>query len=129
MLTAFPPRDEIEANRRQVCDALRHHQSFLICGHIRPDGDCLGSQIALGLGLKTLGKEVRIHSPGPILRHLRFVPELALIETALDLSFEPEVTILCDCSSPDRVAKDFEPRGLVINIDHHVSNRDFGDVN
>lgn len=121
------PPETLEA-QRAVCDVLRNHERFLICGHVRPDGDCLGSQLALGLGLRALGKEVRIFNGGPFLRHLRFIPHLDQIETHINHSWRPEVTVVCDSGRLDRVAEDFVPQGLVVNIDHHVSNDRFGDV-
>jgi phosphoesterase RecJ-like protein len=120
--------EEITEAQQRVCEAIREHHSFLVCGHVRPDGDCLGSQIGLGLGLRSLGKQVRLFSSGPIPRHLQFIPSLELVETALDPAFRPEVTIICDSGRPDRVCDGFTPEGLVINIDHHVSNSRFGDV-
>ncbi|MBV9617675.1 MAG: bifunctional oligoribonuclease/PAP phosphatase NrnA, partial [Verrucomicrobia bacterium] len=44
----------------QIGEALREHQTFAVLSHVRPDGDALGSQLALGLSLKKLGKDVRI---------------------------------------------------------------------
>lgn len=112
----------------RVAELIRSHQSFLIVGHVRPDGDCIGSQLALGLGLRALGKQVRVYTPGPLMRHLTFLPHAHMVETALDMSFEPEVTAYVDCGGRDRAGQDFEPRGRIINIDHHLSNDHFGDA-
>ncbi len=119
---------DIATQRREVAEALRRHGSFLIVGHVRPDGDCLGSQIALGLVLQAMGKEVRVYSAGPILDHLRFIPHLDLVESQDDPAFAPEATVFCDCAGDDRAGDDVKPRGAIINIDHHVSNDHFGDA-
>ncbi|MBN1475482.1 bifunctional oligoribonuclease/PAP phosphatase NrnA [Candidatus Sumerlaeota bacterium] len=128
-MTNSPSANDLQVRRRQIGEAIRGHRFFLIVGHTRPDGDCLGSQIALGLGLRAMGKTVRIWTAGPILPSLRFLPGLDQIESEIDPAFEPEVTIYCDCGGLTRPGGDFEPRGLVLNIDHHISNDHFGDIN
>jgi phosphoesterase RecJ-like protein len=125
-VSALPP--QFQAAVRRVCDILTAHHSFLIVGHVRPDGDCIGSQIGLGLGLLSLGKQVRIYSPGPVMRHFKFVPRFDLLETALDMSFQPDVTVFVDCGGADRAGSDFVAHGKIVNIDHHVSNDGFGDA-
>jgi nanoRNase/pAp phosphatase (c-di-AMP/oligoRNAs hydrolase) len=46
---------------QEIGRILREHRRFAILGHVRPDGDALGSQLALALSLQALGKEVRVH--------------------------------------------------------------------
>lgn len=112
-----------------ICHAITTHTRFLICGHIRPDGDCLGSQLGMFHVLKTLGKEARLYNRGPILEHYQFLPSIEQIRPTTDPDFQPEVCIFVDCGAINRVAEDFQPVGLVINIDHHYSNLRFGDIN
>jgi phosphoesterase RecJ-like protein len=128
-VTTSPTPDAVGPERQRVCQILRSHASILIVGHIRPDGDCLGSQIALGLGLRSLGKHVCIHSPGPIMRHLEFIPHMDSVLPEVDASCRPDVTVFCDCGGIDRAGDRFTPTGKIVNIDHHLSNDLFGDVN
>ena len=51
----------------EIGRVLREHQQFVVLGHVRPDGDALGSQLALGLSLQKLGKSVRIWNEEGIL--------------------------------------------------------------
>jgi phosphoesterase RecJ-like protein len=132
LLTPSSPRQLKEldlAPRKAICDALRTAQSFLIVGHRRPDGDCLGSQMALGLGLVSFGKKVTLYTPGPVMNHLKFVPQFERFVTELPADFKADVTVFCDCGGIDRAGDEFKPVGTILNIDHHLSNSDFGDVN
>lgn len=113
----------------KVCEVIAKHRRFLIVGHLRPDGDCLGSELSLALGLRALDKEVRVVSSGPILPHFHSLPRMDILENQIDPNFHPEVTIFTDCARDDRTGFDFEPEGLTVNIDHHVSNTRFGEVN
>ena len=54
----------------EIGRALREHQQFVVLGHVRPDGDALGSQLALGLSLQQLGKNVRIWNEEGMLEKL-----------------------------------------------------------
>lgn len=112
-----------------ICRAITSYTRFLICGHIRPDGDCLGSQLGIYHVLKTLGKEAHLYSAGPVMEHYQFLPGIEYIQPTLDANYRPEVTILVDCGAVNRVAEDFQPQGVLINIDHHYSNLKFGDIN
>ena len=114
---------------REISEILKKRNSFLVCGHIRPDGDCIGSQMALYFALKDMGKEVRLFNAGPIQEQFSFVPEIGCIETTLDYSYKPDVCIYVDCGSRERVIDKTPPSDILVNIDHHPSNGSFGDVN
>ncbi|MCX7766810.1 MAG: bifunctional oligoribonuclease/PAP phosphatase NrnA [Candidatus Sumerlaeia bacterium] len=113
----------------KIVDVIRAHYRFLICGHVRPDGDCLGSALGLYFVLRQLDKIVEVCVPGPILEHYFFLPGIEVIKPTPDNSFHPEVTIFVDASNVDRVLENFVPQGIVINIDHHQTNEVFGDLN
>ena len=112
-----------------IGEILRQHQRFLVCGHVRPDGDCIGSQLALYFLLTQMGKTVRLYNSGPILDNFSFVPGIEKIETTFDKTYKPDVSIFVDCGAEDRVTGDATPSGILVNIDHHTSNGHFGDVN
>jgi phosphoesterase RecJ-like protein len=97
--------------------------------HINPDGDAIGSLIALGLGLQQHGKHIYLYNASPIPAVYRFLPGVQLVQQVLPESSAWDTAVVLDCGTLDRigVAVDFV-RGLpqVINIDHHVTNTNFG---
>ena len=113
----------------EIVETLRRHDKFLVFGHVRPDGDCIGSQMALYFLLTQMGKTVRLYNPGPILDYFSFVPNIEKIETTFDKNYNPDVSIFVDCGAQDRVTDDIQPSGILINIDHHKTNGHFGDIN
>ncbi|MCX7017594.1 MAG: bifunctional oligoribonuclease/PAP phosphatase NrnA [bacterium] len=113
---------------RDVADVLLERHSFLIAGHLRPDGDCLGSALALMVILRQLGKSARFYTTGPIPPCFCYLPYFGEIETSPPP--EPFDAIICvDSSDFDRVEESFKPTGFVINIDHHLTNAMFGNLN
>ena len=63
----------------QIGKVLREHQQFVVLSHVRPDGDALGSQLALGLSLQQLGKDVRIWNEEGMLEKYSFLPRAELL--------------------------------------------------
>jgi len=107
----------------QLLDFIRNGKKFLIAGHKEPDGDCVGSQIALASVLRRMGKEAVLCSAGPFKRvEIEKYEELFSCAPDVDGS---ENVIIVDCSSPDRTG-DLEIRlgGLpTAIIDHHEVNQ------
>lgn len=115
----------------RVLDSIAHCQSFCVVGHVRPDGDCVGSQLGLALALRDQGKKVACWNADP-------VPEkLAFLDVRKD--FQPprsnvkfDCVIATDCASFERLGRvgdSIHRRKLLINIDHHASNTRYGDIN
>ncbi|MDH6144805.1 phosphoesterase RecJ-like protein [Kitasatospora sp. GP30] len=103
----------------------------LIC-HIAPDGDALGSSLAAGLALRSLGHEVRVSfgdDPQVIPESLAFLPGQELIVPAAAVPDRPELVLCFDVASEGRLGllqdKAFAARALVV-FDHHASNPGFG---
>lgn len=119
---------------KRCLQVLRSGRSFALLLHVRPDGDSVGSSLALGLGLKKLGKEVLFLRADEMPENLRFLLEASgedflFWEEARGRFFD--VAVCLDCSDPRRVGPAEEILGLartVVNIDHHLSNARFGDV-
>ncbi len=113
--------------------ALQRAESVLLCSHINPDGDALGSSLALGLMLEGLGKKITIYNEGPIAYNLDFLPQVERITYDLPLETSFDVTVVLDCGTLQRVGKAFSPfvesgaTGTLICIDHHISNSGFGE--
>ena len=115
----------------RILGALRESQTVCIVGHIRPDGDCVGSQLALTLALRGEGKKVACWNEDPIPQKYRFLDPDGLIEKPKpDLKFDCVVST--DAASFERLGKrvgeSISKRKLLINIDHHASNTRFGDL-
>lgn len=112
---------------------LDEEPSFIILSHEEPDGDCLGSSLALASFLKRRGKEVIQLNSGPFLRgeiktwSSSFLPKLP---KDFDERFPNAAVLLLDCSSLSRAgeaAKGLESRRIVV-IDHHSSTESEGDI-
>lgn len=120
--------------KREILKLIKRHKRFLITSHINPEGDAIGSQLALAQFLKKMGKSVRIINHDPAPQSLYFLPALKLIEKnkIKPKTFKNfEVVIIVDCPSLERVGKwgQWLRNKFIINIDHHVSNKNFGDLN
>lgn len=95
-----------------------------VVGHARPDGDCIGSQIALARALRTQGHTVRCINPHPVPRRLRFVAGDEPFADVTGLDDFDGVAIYVDCADHDRPGPKLRARlpEVLGNIDHHVSN-------
>ncbi len=105
------------------------HNKFLITSHINPEGDSIGSQLALFSLLKKLKKEAIIVNESPVPSYLSFLPGSQIISKDMPKGFEFEAVFVLD--SPDlsrigNVARFISPQTAIINIDHHISNEFFG---
>jgi bifunctional oligoribonuclease and PAP phosphatase NrnA len=121
--------EKFESVIRDICEIIRTKEKFLICGHISPDGDCIGSQMALYFLLKQMGKTVQLFNAGPVTDYFHFIPELDKMKDKLDPDFNPDVCFFLDCGAQNRVMGDVVPPGFLVNIDHHQSNEHFGKLN
>src|SRR5690349_24852203 len=68
------PASLTNASFAEIAAALRDYESFLVLSHVRPDGDALGSQIAIGLALQQLGKKVKVWNEEGLLEKFSFFP-------------------------------------------------------
>ncbi|KPK26483.1 MAG: phosphoesterase [Desulfobacterales bacterium SG8_35_2] len=116
----------------QITEALLQADNLLIASHVFPDGDALGSQLALGEILESLGKKVYYYSEEFVSTMFEFLPGSEKLHNDLpDLaSFDAAVAV--DCG--DRFRLGHKMDGLLqvhpfIVIDHHAGHRDFGDIN
>lgn len=113
---------------KEILAAISQGKKFLITAHVRLDGDALGSELALYLMLKDLGKEVVICNQDATPEHYRFLPAAERIVHELENIEKYDVAFILDCSELDRVGKisgDIVRVKTLINIDHHVSNGGF----
>lgn len=113
----------------EICNVIRTNDQFLIVGHGRPDGDCLGSCLGLLIILREMGKDVRFFTPGPIQDFFQFLPRISETITQHPQIRPGEIILYVDCGDLERVDEVFKPEGFIINIDHHLSNAYFGKLN
>ena len=116
-----------------VADALRAPDRFVVTTHENPDGDALGSLLAMSLALRGLGKDVVMFlgGTGPVPREYGFM-QLGDLVRELPADVEERVLVTVDCAKVDRIGPDtaaVDRARRVINIDHHHDNSRFGDVN
>ena len=117
---------------QQILDIIRDLNSFLILTHYRPDGDAIGSQLALAITLKNLGKQVTVWNDDPVPAKFRFLPHSNLVQQPPATPQTFDVVIAIDVSTWTRVgtaAERIASKKHFINIDHHVSNEKFADIN
>ncbi|MFP4039876.1 MAG: DHH family phosphoesterase [Desulfosudaceae bacterium] len=125
---------------QEVAARLQASREVLLASHIHPDGDAIGSLVALGLGLKNHGKKVTLYNEHPVPPAYQFLSGSDLVVNEIpDLSHYDLIVVL-DCSKIERLGKiaerisslttnpssDLTPHPTLINIDHHCSNEYFG---
>jgi phosphoesterase RecJ-like protein len=116
---------------RQIRDAILARRRFLLTSHARPDGDSIGSQLAMAFALDALGKSVRIVNLDAAPDHYREFPGLDRIELAdrVPPDVEADAVIVMECSDLSRTGVAGLDGGFIINIDHHSGNRMYGTLN
>ena len=115
----------------EIGRVLREHQQFVVLSHVRPDGDALGSQLALGLSLKKLGKNVRIWNEEGVLEKYCFLPRAELLAKPPATPEHVDVAIALDTAIQNRLGTTLASIGsakIWINIDHHLTNPRYGDL-
>jgi bifunctional oligoribonuclease and PAP phosphatase NrnA len=120
-----------QATLAQIGSVLREHHRFAVLSHVRPDGDALGSQLALALSLQLLGKEVAVWNEDGLLEKYSFLPGGALLTSPPPQPQDFEVAIALDTATQNRLGKAGESvrhAKTWINIDHHQSNPGYGDL-
>ncbi len=113
----------------RIADELRGRQRFLLTSHVRPDGDSIGSQVALAYALDRLGKTVRIVNRDPAGPGLQAFPGVTSIDIADRADGDYDAVIVLECGDLSRTGVEGLERHFVINIDHHPGNAMFGAIN
>lgn len=117
-----------------IRDAILARRRFLITSHARPDGDSIGSQLAMAYALDALGKDVRIVNADPAPEHFQVFPGVARIEIVREVTGAPgsqadEALIVMESSDLKRTGVAGLEGRFTINIDHHQGNTAFGAIN
>jgi len=115
----------------KITEVIRSSSRFLITSHVRLDGDAIGSELALYLMLRDMGKEASVYNRDTLPQMYRFLPGSDAIVNSMDAGDVFDAVFILDCSEIDRVGEE-APRVSairnIINIDHHISNGSFGDL-
>lgn len=109
----------------------KRNKTFLVSAHIHLEGDALGSELAMAGLLRSLGKKVIMLNADRVPGEYRFLPGVGSIRNDI-LSLEYDVAVLVDCSDVSRIGKVrkvLRQDKKLVNIDHHVSNARFADIN
>jgi phosphoesterase RecJ-like protein len=115
----------------RILEGIRQSRNICVVGHIRPDGDCIGSQLGLSLALRDQGRRVTCWNEDVMPDKLAFLdPDGLVQQPRRGKTFD--CVIATDCASFERLGKVgrcIGQRKLLINIDHHASNTRYGDIN
>jgi phosphoesterase RecJ-like protein len=114
---------------QEICGAIRQRQSFLLTSHARPDGDAVGSQLAMAYALKALGKSVRCVDKDPAPPPLMPFPGVAGIQLATQVDAPADAVIVMECGNLSRTGVSGFEKYFIINIDHHPGNALYGAIN
>jgi bifunctional oligoribonuclease and PAP phosphatase NrnA len=114
---------------REIADAIRGRQRFVLSSHARPDGDSIGSQLAMAYALRALGKDVDIVNADAAAPPLMAFPGVPGIRIAPSVDDVYDAAIVMECSDLARTGVAGLDRSFVINIDHHPGNTHFGGIN
>jgi phosphoesterase RecJ-like protein len=115
-----------------VVDILKRGERFFIGSHEDPDGDAIGSLLALGEALRLSRKRVVLFNAGPIPDTLAHMKGVERVVDTLDRGARFDALFILDCAVLERLGRislELAGRGRLINIDHHEDNTLFGDLN
>ncbi len=114
---------------KDILSFIEKNESFLLATHINPEGDALGSAIALSLALESIGKKTVVYDKDGVPDSYKFLPGYERVSDTLPADTKGLSLILLDCNTPERagIEKDRAFKNSAV-IDHHETERDFGDV-
>jgi phosphoesterase RecJ-like protein len=126
-----PKKADVGLSIKAVCRLIKEKNNFLVLTHEKPDGDAVGSELALVIALRNLGKDA-IGIIDTVPEQYRFLPQFGILKSMSECTGigEREVCFVLDSSNASRTLRGLIPESAVIvNIDHHADNNLFGDFN
>jgi phosphoesterase RecJ-like protein len=118
---------------KKVIEEIKKNNSFLITTHVNVEGDALGSELALMGLLAHLGKKTLLINSDDVPEEYKFLPGIKNIKRLnqlKDKAFDAFIVVDCsDLGRCEKVARAVPSDTLIINIDHHISNNNFGQIN
>ena len=112
-----------------ILRVLREGERFLVCSHSRPDGDAVGSMLAMGMLLEQMGKRADLVTADRIPAMYRSLPHADAIRTAMRVHGPYDAAILLECDGFERTRLLGLDPLFIVNIDHHASGHAWGDLN
>jgi len=112
-----------------IVDAVRSRKRFVLSSHSRPDGDSIGSQLAMLYALREMGKEATAVNADPASPPLMAFPGVRDIRIAASVEGDFDAAIIMECGDLKRTGVSGLERYFVINIDHHPGNTSYGQIN
>src|SRR4249920_3334743 len=107
---------------QQIVDAVRARRRFVLSSHARPDGDSIGSQLAMAYALREMGREAAIVNADPAPPPLMAFPGVSDIRIAPSVEGEFDAAIIMECGDLQRTGVSGLEAFFVVNIDHHPGN-------
>ncbi len=120
------------ASFAEIRSTLEGADRILVASHARPDGDALGSTIPVALWLRSLGKNVTAWNEEGVTQKYRYLPGHEIVTVPASTPQDFDIVVALDNAVKNRLGSVWDSVGstkLVINIDHHVSNGGYGDLN
>lgn len=112
---------------KEAIKAILQSERIVIACHVNPDGDCIGSLLALGLGLSSIGKRVYMVSQDGVPRSYQKLPGADKVRKTIEKV--PDMAITVDCNAKEMVGKPFNvirKTKYILEIDHHEFRKQFG---
>lgn len=114
---------------KRISQLIKTEKYFVIAIHVNPDGDALGSALALSIALESTGKKTVIYSRDPFPRVHRFLPGYERVTSRIgNIVRNKPLLLLLDCNDPERAGLEDYTFGCSVVIDHHETEKDFGNV-
>lgn len=115
----------------KIIEAIKNNNSFLIVSHINPDGDAIGSELALAAGLRLIGKKVTVFNQDHTPDIMSFLPGATEITHDIPEGAQFDAAVVVDSGTPKQLGEKFNAfKGYkkLLNIDHHATNLNFADT-
>lgn len=112
-----------------ILKQLKNSRTVLLASHENPDGDAIGSLLALGHALEFLKKRTVLYNPSPIPAVYRFLPAIKRVARQLRKGDDFDTAVILDCGDLERIGPGAAVAGRIpvtINVDHHITNTGFG---
>jgi phosphoesterase RecJ-like protein len=117
---------------KKIINHLKNSSHIIIASHTNPDGDAIGSLIAMGLALEAMNKNITLYNESSIPSAYRFLPSVERIVRQIKETNTYDTAIILDCADFQRIGKIssvISKIPVIINIDHHITNTGFGNFN
>ncbi len=113
----------------QVVELIENKEIFGITTHLRPDGDGIGSSLALWWLLKSLGKKAEVILRDPVPSSCLRLSGVEYVRYVKEIDRDYDAIFVMECSDPKRPGIEDLEKQFLVNIDHHATSEHFGQVN